>query len=94
MAFPWNLVIIYNNMPLFCFLMFLSCYTCRCIVTFYFTISEQVKEIRKTTLAGIMCKVIPELTEIQAEPLKVASLENPVVSCSSFQELDLSHWKE
>nr|XP_027215058.1 peroxidase-like [Penaeus vannamei] len=55
---------------------------------------KQVKEIRKTTLAGIMCKVIPELTEIQAEPLKVASLENPVVSCSSFPELDLSHWKE
>ncbi|ROT74709.1 hypothetical protein C7M84_006771 [Penaeus vannamei] len=26
---------------------------------------EQVKEIRKTTLAGIMCEVIPELTEIQ-----------------------------
>lgn len=89
MAFPWNLVITFN-MLLFCFLMFLSCYTCRCIVT----ISEQVKEIRKTTLAGIMCKVIPELTEIQAEPLKVASLENPVVSCSSFPELDLSHWKE
>ncbi|XP_063594360.1 chorion peroxidase-like [Penaeus indicus] len=36
---------------------------------------EQVKQIRSTTLTGIMCEVIPELKEIQAEPLKVASSE-------------------
>ncbi|XP_047500868.1 peroxidase-like [Penaeus chinensis] len=55
---------------------------------------NQVKQIRSTTLAGIMCEVIPELKEIQAEPLKVASPENPILPCSSFPELDLQHWEE
>ncbi|XP_063614654.1 peroxidase-like [Penaeus indicus] len=55
---------------------------------------KQVKQIRSTTLAGIMCEVIPELKEIQAEPLKVASPENPILPCSSFPELDVKHWEE
>ncbi|XP_037796086.1 peroxidase-like [Penaeus monodon] len=55
---------------------------------------NQVEQIRSTTLAGIMCEVIPELKEIQAEPLKVASPENPILPCSSFPELDLKHWEE
>ncbi|XP_063594719.1 peroxidase-like [Penaeus indicus] len=55
---------------------------------------KQVKQIRSTTLAGVMCEVIPELKEIQAEPLKVASPENPILPCSSFPKLDLKHWQE
>ncbi|XP_063594361.1 peroxidase-like [Penaeus indicus] len=56
--------------------------------------AKQVEQIRSTTLAGVMCEVIPELKEIQAEPLKLASSQNPILPCSSFQELDLKHWKE
>ncbi|ROT74712.1 hypothetical protein C7M84_006774 [Penaeus vannamei] len=55
---------------------------------------EQLDEIYNTTLAGILCRAIPQLTEIQAEPMKIASTENPILPCSSFPEIDFNHWKE
>ncbi|XP_042857144.1 peroxidase-like [Penaeus japonicus] len=54
----------------------------------------QVREIRQTTLAGIMCEAIPELKEIQERPMKLVSPENPIRPCSYFPQIDPNYWKE
>ncbi|XP_047486110.1 peroxidase-like isoform X2 [Penaeus chinensis] len=56
--------------------------------------TAQLKAIRKTTLASIMCSVIPELKEIQLWPFRLASRRNPMVPCSSFKKMNLKPWKE
>ncbi|XP_069998582.1 salivary peroxidase/catechol oxidase-like [Penaeus vannamei] len=56
--------------------------------------ASQLKQIRQTTLAGIMCSVFPELKAVQLRPLKMVSRKNPLVSCSSFKKLNLKPWKE
>ncbi|XP_042858505.1 peroxidase-like [Penaeus japonicus] len=54
----------------------------------------QLKEIRKSSLAKIMCSVFPELKEVQLWPLKLVSKKNPMVRCSSLQKTNLKPWKE
>ncbi|XP_037793513.1 peroxidase-like protein 3 isoform X2 [Penaeus monodon] len=56
--------------------------------------TAQLKVIRKTTLASIMCSVIPELMEVQLWPFKLVSRKNPMVPCSSFKKMNLKPWKE
>ncbi|XP_037793052.1 chorion peroxidase-like [Penaeus monodon] len=56
--------------------------------------TAQLKVIRKTTLASIMCSVIPELMEVQLWPFKLVSRKNPMVPCSFFKKMNLKPWRE
>ena len=56
--------------------------------------SDQLQEIRKTTLARIICDVSDGITEIQLRPLEKPSIDNPLVPCNSAKipTLDYSLW--
>ncbi|CAL8088900.1 unnamed protein product [Orchesella dallaii] len=59
---------------------------------------EQLKAIRKTSLARIICDNIHEISEIQRWPMLIPSLKNPVFSCfdpaNSIPKLNFLLWKE
>ncbi|XP_060870138.1 peroxidase-like [Metopolophium dirhodum] len=52
---------------------------------------DQLKEIRKTTLAFIMC-VTSDIRLIQRNAFDVPSGRNPLVSCNSITKLNLAPW--
>ncbi|XP_037782099.1 peroxidase-like [Penaeus monodon] len=54
---------------------------------------DQLEQLRKTTLAGLLCGAFPEVRATQERPLEVASAENPVVSCGCVPSVDLKPWK-
>ncbi|XP_047493443.1 peroxidase-like protein 3 [Penaeus chinensis] len=54
---------------------------------------DQLEQLRKTTLADLLCGAFPEVRAIQERPLEVASAENPVVSCCHVSSVDLKPWK-
>ncbi|XP_042893245.1 peroxidase-like isoform X1 [Penaeus japonicus] len=54
----------------------------------------QLVEIRKSSLARILCDVIPELKEVQINPLRKMSDINPLVPCSDFKKVCLHPWQE
>ncbi|KAJ8731720.1 hypothetical protein PYW08_014450 [Mythimna loreyi] len=57
---------------------------------------DQLKAIRKVTIAGVLCWVGDHVTEIQPKAFYIISAKNPLVKCSSSKigKLDLSAWKE
>ncbi|XP_064612465.1 chorion peroxidase-like [Liolophura sinensis] len=52
---------------------------------------NQLDEIRKTSLARIICDNT-NLTSVPADVFETASSKNPTVQCSTLPEVDLSHW--
>ncbi|KAJ8731721.1 hypothetical protein PYW08_014451 [Mythimna loreyi] len=57
---------------------------------------KQLKEIRKVSIAGLLCCVGDHVTEIQPKAFYTISSKNPLVKCGSSKigKLDLSPWKE
>lgn len=56
--------------------------------------AAQLMEIRNSSLGRILCDVIPELKEVQMNPLRKMSAMNPLVNCSSFRKVRFHPWKE
>ncbi|KAJ8731719.1 hypothetical protein PYW08_014449 [Mythimna loreyi] len=57
---------------------------------------DQLKAIRKVTIASVLCWVGDHVTEIQPKSFRTISSKNPLVKCSSSRigKLDLSAWKD
>ncbi|XP_065318463.1 peroxidasin-like isoform X2 [Gordionus sp. m RMFG-2023] len=56
---------------------------------------EQLLEIRKVTLAKLVCGNADDMPEIQARPLMTIHPNwNPLLSCSFFPQMDFNAWKE
>ncbi|XP_060871134.1 peroxidase-like isoform X1 [Metopolophium dirhodum] len=54
---------------------------------------EQLNEIRKTSLALIVCST-SDIYSVQRNMFEIPSSRNPLVTCNSLPKLDLSAWKE
>lgn len=57
-------------------------------------LSEQLAEIRKASLAKLLCNTGDNLEEIQTQAFKVISPRNPLMCCNALPEMDLSPWQE
>ncbi|GBP76895.1 Chorion peroxidase [Eumeta japonica] len=55
---------------------------------------EQLTEIRKTTLAGIICANEGLLDEIQPRVMEYVSGTNPLMDCHELPQPDLGPWKQ
>jgi peroxidase len=56
--------------------------------------TEQFAEIKKASLATIICELGEALYEIQENPFKVTSQKNLKVSCFDLPKINLEYWKE
>ncbi|XP_022170134.1 peroxidase-like isoform X2 [Myzus persicae] len=54
---------------------------------------EQLNEIRKTSLALLVC-LTSDIYSVQRNTFEIPSSRNPLVPCNSIPKLDLSAWKE
>ncbi|KAF8795749.1 Peroxidase like protein [Argiope bruennichi] len=54
---------------------------------------EQLLEIKRTTLARILCETT-RIRKIQMQPFRPPSSENPVVPCEEIHRFDFYLWKE
>lgn len=57
-------------------------------------ISEQFEEIKKRSIAVLMCNTNEDLYDIQLNPFLVPSFKNSKLSCENLSEMDLTSWKE
>ncbi|CAK1544357.1 unnamed protein product [Leptosia nina] len=55
---------------------------------------EQLHEIRKTTLAGIICANEELLDQAQPRVMEALSATNPLVDCKELPQPDFTPWKE
>ncbi|XP_046420206.1 uncharacterized protein LOC124179644 [Neodiprion fabricii] len=55
---------------------------------------EQFEEIKKASLARLLCDTGDNIEEIQPEPFRLIAFNNPLTSCSALPRLDLSLWQE
>ncbi|KAL4713807.1 hypothetical protein ACJJTC_015461 [Scirpophaga incertulas] len=55
---------------------------------------EQLTEIRKTTLAGVICANEELLDQTQPRAMETVSANNPLVDCRELPQPDLSPWRE
>uniref|UniRef100_A0A1B0CRK5 Uncharacterized protein n=1 Tax=Lutzomyia longipalpis TaxID=7200 RepID=A0A1B0CRK5_LUTLO len=55
---------------------------------------SQRQEIRKTTLAGVICANADALGETQREVMRSVSEENPIIDCESLDTFNFQPWKE
>ncbi|XP_053597981.1 peroxidase [Microplitis demolitor] len=55
---------------------------------------EQLREIRKSTLARFMCDNSDSIKSLQRHAFKLPSLSNPIVPCDSLPSIDFSFWKD
>ncbi|XP_077300740.1 peroxidasin homolog cardinal [Arctopsyche grandis] len=53
---------------------------------------KQLNEIRKTTLAGIICRNGDALEDVQLYVMRSVGSDNPLIKCSTIPEPDLGHW--
>ncbi|XP_072947670.1 salivary peroxidase/catechol oxidase-like [Epargyreus clarus] len=53
---------------------------------------EQLMEIRKTTLAGVICANEKLLDQAQPKVMEALSATNPLVDCEELPQPDFSHW--
>lgn len=56
--------------------------------------SEQLEQIKLTTLARILCDNGDNITRIQRDIFHLPSGDNPIISCDEIPELDLRLWNE
>ncbi|XP_064489819.1 peroxidase-like [Ornithodoros turicata] len=54
----------------------------------------QLKELRKTTFAKILCDYGDDITHMQKNAFRLPSDNNPVVCCQEIQGMSLDPWKE
>nr|XP_039272499.1 eosinophil peroxidase-like [Styela clava] len=56
---------------------------------------EQVRELRKTTLAKVICNNMPQLTNIQPSAMRLPNvLTNTPVPCKLLPNVDLNMWRD
>ena len=54
----------------------------------------QLKTIKKTTLARVLCDNSDEVSVIQERVFHVTDVNNPRVPCDDIPSIDLNLWKE
>lgn len=59
-----------------------------------FNVAGQLNEIRKTSLAGVICDTSDEVTTVQTEVMKSVGPTNARVPCGTVPRLDLTKWVE
>lgn len=57
-------------------------------------ISEQLVELRKSSLAKIICDNSDEITHVQVELMRSVGSNNPMVPCEDIQGPSFILWKE
>ncbi|KAG8326981.1 hypothetical protein J6590_108411 [Homalodisca vitripennis] len=55
---------------------------------------EQLDEIRKTTLAKIICDTSDEVTILQPEVMKSVNSSNARMACSALPQIDITKWAQ
>nr|XP_050852111.1 uncharacterized protein LOC127064706 isoform X1 [Vespula vulgaris]XP_050852112.1 uncharacterized protein LOC127064706 isoform X1 [Vespula vulgaris] len=55
---------------------------------------EQLQELRKSSLARLLCDCSDEVTQIQLKVMRSIGADNPVISCEDIPQLSLEFWKE
>lgn len=60
----------------------------------FLTITEQLYEIRKTTLAGVICANEGLLDQAQPRVMEALSATNPLVDCKELPQPDFKPWKD
>lgn len=61
---------------------------------FFFLFLDQLTELRKMSLARLICDCSDEIGQIQAEVMRAVSPENPVISCKDIPAPSYEPWKE
>lgn len=61
---------------------------------FFIFFLDQLNQIRKSSLAGIICQNSDNLTYITPDVMKTASEDNKRIPCSEIPLPDISYWKE
>ncbi|KAK7095223.1 hypothetical protein V1264_006659 [Littorina saxatilis] len=57
--------------------------------------SDQLREIKKVTLAKVICDNIPEIKDVQPDVFRVANIpSNPIDACNKLPEMNLNYWAE
>lgn len=59
----------------------------------YFSFAEQLTEIRKTTLAGVICANEELLDQAQPRVMETVSATNPLVDCRELPQPRFAPWK-
>ncbi|KAJ8670789.1 hypothetical protein QAD02_002048, partial [Eretmocerus hayati] len=54
---------------------------------------DQLREIRKTSLARVICETSDNITQIQAQVMRSTGPDNPIVSCDDLPKVSLDPWK-
>lgn len=57
-------------------------------------ISEQLVELRKSSLAKIICDNSDQITHVQVEVMRSVGPNNPIVPCEDIQEPSFILWQE
>ncbi|XP_033219685.1 uncharacterized protein LOC117174570 [Belonocnema kinseyi] len=55
---------------------------------------DQLKELRKTSLAKLICDCSDDITKIQSEVMRSEKLNNPMISCEDLPGPSLEAWRE
>ncbi|XP_047350126.1 uncharacterized protein LOC124949304 isoform X2 [Vespa velutina] len=55
---------------------------------------EQLQELRKSSLARLLCDCSDQVTQIQLKVMRSIGADNPVISCEDIPQLSLELWKE
>lgn len=63
-------------------------------VYIFANISEQLVELRKSSLAKIICDCSDGITHAQMELMHSVGPDNPMVSCKDIPEPSFTLWKE
>ncbi|XP_001603559.2 uncharacterized protein LOC100119851 [Nasonia vitripennis] len=55
---------------------------------------EQFEEIKKSSLASIICDLGDAVYEVQSDPFRISSYKNPTIQCFNLPKMNLEAWKE
>ncbi|KAI4493627.1 hypothetical protein M0804_001803 [Polistes exclamans] len=55
---------------------------------------EQLQELRKSSLARILCDCSDHITQIQSKVMQSIDIHNPMMLCEDLPEMSLEPWKE
>lgn len=66
---------------------------CRFFFFFFFSL-DQLTELRKMSLARLICDCSDEIGQIQAEVMRAVGPENPIISCENIPAPSYEPWKE
>ncbi|KAI4504208.1 hypothetical protein M0802_000679 [Mischocyttarus mexicanus] len=55
---------------------------------------EQLQELRKSSLARILCDCSDQITQIQSKVMRSIDIHNPMMLCEDLPKMSLEPWKE